>query len=489
MPHSQTTWLSFLSVTLLLTFAALRFALIPTFPLFGDEAVYAEITEEMLRSPGLIPTYLGNPVSWKPPVSFWAYAPVLFTVRALFPGMPLEVAHRIAPAVFAVLSTLALFHLARELFSERHALIAALIFTSMNQTLATTNLLTLEGPLLFFMLLAMHAYVKGAGSRAWALAALFSSAAALTKTFSSLLIPVFAFVHYAWNRKRELHEPGFLLSLLAAPVALALYALVFFALVPYGTDIIVSYYDLAMRFSGYGIAHFLAGNFTDVFHSMFPWSALALASLPLLDLRKPRNVTLAAWLLLAAVPLLSFRGYFWYYLLLAPPVALLCAMALVRLDGWRAHAALAIGIALSLSIYSSFVQQPAGAADQKEAGIFLRGKEVLSLTESGMPGVFLYKFSEGPPDYSSTEQMVADPFGIESYTASPSLSDLIFGPNELANASARSLGKLIAASGKDYILLDARHYELYATAPLPEYSLAFVSSGRELYVLERVRSS
>lgn len=473
----------------LIALSSLRLLLIPQWPLHNDEAAYAEIIDEFMRSPlQLIPHYLGNPISWKPSAGFYLYLPIIASLNFLFPGISPEFAYRAAPAFFAVLSTIVLFFLARDLYGERHALTAAFIFTVANATLVSTNMLLLDSALLLIILLAIHSYIRAEKDGRWLPAAsAFSILAALTKTYVAFLIPLLAFLAL-FNAKKRRDIP-FLLSLLSVPAAMLAYAALFSLSVPDGfREIGSSYiYDLVGRLYTNPLTA-IARNSTTLFNHLFPWLLLAPAGLFLLNWKKAEDRLLAWWSALSLIPLMSSSGFFWYFLISIPPLSLLAGRALFRLKPLHSAALLLALLALSLAAFPGLMTEPNEAKGQMEAGKFLAGKgSVLSLTETGAPTVFFYKFhNEAQPDYSSVRQMVANPFGIESYTAFKSMHEIVFETyerNELADANADYIKSLISAHRPANVLMSSKLYAIYSKEPLPNCHTSFSSADLQLLIL------
>ncbi len=485
----------------LIVFSCLRFLLIPQSPLHNDEAVYAEIIDEFLRSPAqILPHYLGNPISWKPPAGFYLYLPAIASLNFLFPGIPPEFAYRAAPAFFAAISTLALFFLVREFFGEREAFAAAFIFTVANGALFPTSLLLLDSALLLSIIWALHCYLRSAKDARWLIpAAAFSVLAALTKTYVALIIPLLALAYFTSRQKCGIGDAllgrkrnnAFLLSLLSVPAAMLAYWALFALLAPDGfREIGSSYiYDFVGRLYTNPLTA-IANNAATAFQYFFPWVLLAPAGFFLLNWKKAEDRLLAWWCAISLIPLASSSGYFWYFLMAAPPLSILAARALLRLNRWHAAIIATAFLALSLTAYQGFAQPPGGASAQAQAGEFLAGKgSVLSLTETGVPTVFFYKFhNEARPGYPSVKQMVAEPYGVESYTAFRTMREIVFQtlePNSLKGADAAYVRSLISSSQKENVLMDARLYGIYSEDPDPAYTLAFSSQDLQLFVVSK----
>jgi len=486
-----------LFLAVLLIAAAARFPLISTAPLCQDDAVYGQIITELLANPlQVIPHYLGSPAAWKPPAGFYTYAAITAAISAAIPRLPIEYAFRAAPALLAALSVFTLYFLLRELFDERQAFFAAITFALANQTLTTANSLLLDSALLFFGLLALFCYVKSLKSKTpdrWLIvAASFSALAALTKTYAAFFIPITAFALYYYYDKRRLQGRVFISSLLAAPAAIIVYAGVYAVMVPDGLrDILSAYiYDALGRVSG-SLAQQVAGNSTDLFERMFPWGLFAIAGIALLNLKRKEDRFAVIWAAASLIPLASSTGYFWYYLPAVPPLSLFAARAFSKLKPAHAYALIAFLALVSLTIYASFNEPENAAREQMSAGLALGGSaSVLTLTERGVPAVMHYKFQgEQPPNYAGAKQMVADPWGLESYTVF-GMSQLVFSEppaNGLANPTPLYISSLIECRRPDAVLMEKEIYLAYSQAPIPGYALTFQSGDGNFYVIKRIQ--
>lgn len=481
-------------VVLLLAVSLARLFLLSAQPLNDDSAVYAEMVRETIENPAqIIPHYLGNPVSWKPSAAFYLYAPATAIFSAALPALPMEMAFRFGPALASIACAFVLFGIGRRLFGAQEGFISAVIFLTANETLAVANLMLLDTALLLFVLLALYSYMRSLEDRRWLAAAfIFSALAALTKTYVALLAPLLGIAYYYSFAPRSLRKPAFVASLLAVPLAMLAYAALFSLMVPDGfRDIVSAYvYDAIARIfvSGPGLLY----NVLDAAKFMFPWSLFAPAGIALLSLRKAEDRFLLVWACLAAIPILGAKGYFWYYLVAVPPLALLSVRALSMLKPQHLTAALLLCLLLSFANCGELVTDLFEVnGDQAAAGMFLAREceSTLLISERGIPAVTFYKFSSGGcRDYSSLRQMVAEPYGIESYVAAKTMWEIVFDRverNSLANATPEYLHSLM--SGYGTVVMEKRFYGIYEKEPLPGYSEVFFSPHGDFAVLRRAQ--
>jgi hypothetical protein len=224
---------------------------------------------------------------------------------------------------------------------------------------------------------------------------------------------------------------------------------------------------------------------------MFPWSLLAIAGAAFINLRRAEDKFACIWAAVSLIPLASSTGYFWYYLPAVPPLSILVARSLMKLRPAHSLATLLALSVFSLLVYPSFAGNPEDSSEQMRIGISLQNKEkVLTLTETGVPTILFYKFSgEKAPRYSGVKQLVADPYGIESYTAFK-MGDLVFGTyekNMLSNPTPEYVRALISSNSPDGVVISHRIYEVYSKKPLEGYLPVFSSEDEEYFVLERAQ--
>lgn len=480
-------------VVLLLAVSLARLFLLSAQPLNDDSAVYAEMVRETIENPAqLVPHYLGNPVSWKPPIAFYLYAAATAAFSAALPQLPMEMAFRFGPALASIACAFVLFAIGRRLFGAKEGFLSAVIFLTANEALAVAHIIFLDTLLLLFVLLALYSYMRSLEDRKWLAAAfIFSALAALTKTYVALLAPLLGIAYY-YSSARPLRTPAFIASLLAVPLAMLAYAALFSLLVPDGfRDILSSYvYDLVARIfiSGPGFLY----NMLDVVKMTFPWSLLAPAGIALLSLRKAEGRFLLLWAGVAAISVLGAKGYFWYYLVAVPPVALLSARALSALKPLHLAAAFLLCLLLSFAAYDELVTTAfAVNGDQAATGMFLAREcgSTLLISENGVPAVAFYKFSSGScRDYASMGQIAANTSGPESYTTFKTMWEIVFDRverNSLANATPAYLHSIMNSYGT--VVMEKRFYEVYEKEPLPGYSPAYFSPHGDFAVLRKAQ--
>jgi len=490
----------FIPLLFLLSFA-IRLYYLPAMPIYGDEAAYAEIIDEFSRNPSLIPHYMGHIVSWKPTFGFAVYSLIINVLWTLNPQIPLEVAYRVPSVVFGVLSTLALYFLVRKLYGEELAFFSSILFTTNCISVAISEALLLDALVLFLLISGVLFYAEGERNKKYFYyAGLAGALLFLTKSIIALMLPALAISYYVGNKGigRDVNKgKAFLLSLSAVPLAMFLYALLFFLHAPLGKggDITVSYvYDIFFRV--YAHTNFepsLLSNTIQFLKLTVPWCIFFFSGVTLMKLSERNDRFIFIWLLLTLVFLGAGQFYSWYYLQVLPPFSVICAKSLVEVKKKRFFLpAFLLLLLLSLpyiansAFMDSYLHPYPINAEKMEAGLFLRNRyDILSITEKGIPEVVFYKFyGENKPNYSSFQMIVLDPFAIGSYTAYPTLSEIVMGRVHKRNLTDPDDVKLFI-NNSNYVMMDSKVYGVYSFSPLQNYSVVFNSSEGSYVILKR----
>jgi hypothetical protein len=364
-------------------------------PLIQDEAIYSIMIAEQQAHPTLIPTFLGYPVGWKPPLFFWAYA----ALHALFQWLPipLEAALRLPSLLFGLASIPLLYYFMRNTGCSRNvAFLSGLIFIFSFLSSYPQTALLLDS-MVFFLIcgsLCLYSSEKSGKWRFLAAGAL-AFAAFFTKLAVAFIIPVVAIAYFYTKRREMLREPLFLLSLLAIPAAAALNFVLFQSAAlgdelygPYTVGQLISTNGLIGQLEAFG------GSLIIFIPAAGIWFMLSLAGLAR---HHKDNPVMACWYLFLVFPLMSSFYKPWYFLAVMPPIAYFAAMALIMWKGKeRADALFAFAFVATLlgsivlsamiypEIYNDFVPQ-------KEAGLLLSGKDGVLVAGTFAPGIIAYK--------------------------------------------------------------------------------------------------
>ncbi|HMD74229.1 MAG TPA: phospholipid carrier-dependent glycosyltransferase [Steroidobacteraceae bacterium] len=179
--------------------AVLWLAILPTRPLFNpDEGRYAEIPREMLASGDwVIPHLNGLAYIEKPPLQYWA------TALSLQLFGPTAFAARLYTALTAIGALLAVWLVARRLWSGGAAWRTAAVLASLSLFPVIGQLLSLDMSLTFFMTVALGAFLSAqscrpAEARSYLLIAWAATACGvLTKGLVAAAIPAAVLILYS----------------------------------------------------------------------------------------------------------------------------------------------------------------------------------------------------------------------------------------------------------------------------------------------------
>ncbi|MBI5223185.1 hypothetical protein HY990_02060 [Candidatus Micrarchaeota archaeon] len=397
---------------LLLTFIVVFFLLsrlIPAIfmPFIQDESLYSMMIEEQAHNPTIIQTFLGEEVSWKPPLFFWIYSVTsrifLFTI---------EFTYRYPSIIFGAVSLSLLYRLFPLLgLSRKMSLVTLMVYVVCFPSIYSDATVLTDSFNFFLLLAALYVYLKkdlwNLGSMRHLIAGLLLVAAFFVKLILAFMPPLIAVIYFV--QKRELKEflnvPFIVSVLLVVATYFAYYQLLdshHLAAELYGTT-----------FGGHDIPlnpeksiQLFVSSLISTLLGIGPFFALALVGF-YLEWRK--NITMTTWFLLSAFPLLVSTFMPWYFLPVLPAIAYFSAVALVRPDGKERLDALFatfFTIALLILLYyhvSFYLDLYKSFNANREAGIFLQNKDPSLIIGPYTIGVINYKFL---PIYRST----AEPF-------------------------------------------------------------------------------
>jgi 4-amino-4-deoxy-L-arabinose transferase-like glycosyltransferase len=397
---------------LLLVCIAVRAILPIAFPFIGDEGLYAQEIDEMIRTGSLSTTYMGEYVPWKPPLTFYVHASFAKLVEPL--NLPIEVAYRLPSYLFSILAVVAFYFLTRN-FTENDdiAFVAALIFTTIPHLLVLNVLLMTDTLLICLLMVSLYFYTAPDSKQKpcnFLAGGLFAGLAFLTKTVAAFIVIPLAVGYYYLKDKAVLKQKIFLTSFLFIPLAMLLLATVFGQ--TWTTQHVI---DIARASLGVGdLPYFLfvvSSNMAVFFAMLLPWLPFGLHIL--IDRRKRgfvKNNTLLFllfWLLFFILPALVPGVLFWYFLPVIPAFIILVSYSLVedRFDNASKvmlAALLLTSVMFSYLIAANFGNDPARET-QRDAGMFLADKKGVAVVTYYSSGLLYYKFhNEKQPTYNET---------------------------------------------------------------------------------------
>jgi hypothetical protein len=390
-PEGERRLLAILFVVYILS----RLPLLGMLPLVLDEALYLEIIEEQRESPSLIPTFIYYPVSWKPAPFFWTYDYLSRPLLAM--GIPLEAAHRFPSFLFGLLSIPPLFFVLRKSgLSPKMSFYSSLIFLFTSVSIYSDVALLTDAPMFFFITASLWLYIDGDfGKWRFPAAGILTFVSFFFKLVFAFIPPVLALSYFLINDRKTLRNPLFLISLLSAPLAMA---------INYG---ILSEAGLAEEsFSGNVLSHLfstegfqgqLLGSF-NALELLFVYATvwLGLSIIGFLKFWR-KNLFFSFWYCLIAIPLLSSSTLPWYYLPVLPAISYFSAMLLLAPEGKEKADAffkivLGIFVAVSVGIYLYVHIEVMNVYNgEKEAGLMLAGKENVLVIGTYKPSIITYK--------------------------------------------------------------------------------------------------
>ncbi|MFH0817716.1 MAG: glycosyltransferase family 39 protein, partial [Candidatus Micrarchaeota archaeon] len=253
------------------TFALLlRVVALDASPFYRDEALYAEVIDEMLGGGGIAPHYWGLVVSWKPPITFWFYSAFIALLSPA--GLPTEFLYRLPSAILGAICSVLVYLIVKEAREgDDLALVSSVAYAGSALALFVNRMLLVDSLLLLFTLSSILFYLKANGrAKLLFFGGLLAGLAVFTKTIAGLFAPVVAIVYFAFYERKTLFNSNFLISLIGVPLAF----IVLFSLIPgMSTQFLV---DSTQRTTGSDIGRTFAINLIVFLSLTLPWSGLAI---------------------------------------------------------------------------------------------------------------------------------------------------------------------------------------------------------------------
>ncbi|MDD5171471.1 MAG: hypothetical protein PHF60_00350 [Candidatus ainarchaeum sp.] len=395
LPESDRSLLLILAILYLVT----RLPTIFYLPFVQDEALYAVMIQEQIGNASLIPTFLSYPVSWKPPLFFWTYA--AFT-GPLLEVLPMEAAYRLPSLIFGLAAILPLYFLLRNAGASRNlAFFTILISLFALPSLYPQAALLIDSLLFLLICSSLYLYTeRNLGAWRFIPAGAIVFAAFFAKLVVAFIIPILAVAYLYLNDKKSLHNPLFILSLLAAPAAFLLH---FTILQSSGLEGDAYISDVGGHlFGSDGIAVQVLGSLSMFLSGAGIWFALSIFGL---WKHWRDNLFMAGWYCLIILPIMG--GYFmpWYYLPVLPAISYFAAITLLKWDGKekpdRFFFIIMVMLLCLSAVLLAFIYSGINSdfIAQKEAGLMLSGKENVLVVGNYAPGVLAYKMLSEKQDY------------------------------------------------------------------------------------------
>jgi len=368
-------------------------AVLTYLPFITDECVYTIMIEEQIEHPTTVLTFLGYPVSWKPPMMFWTYSLFAEVLRGL--PIPIEAVYRLPGTVFGLANALLVFLIFERLMKDTRAafLVSMVYLTSFLPIHVDSNVLTdtMCGTAIFAGILA---YMHGtADRRMFILGGVLTFIAYFIKNINAATVPVVAAALVFEKDRKMLLDPWFLVSLVAFPLATYLFNANLGEVA--GADI--AFITQQTLLNNLDLIRVMSSIFY-VFLMVVTWFTVSLFGF---WKNWNRSLMMTVWYCLAIFPL--FGGTFMpaYFYPVMPAMAYFAFQFIYRdVDGkprtdtlfWfamvsMAIACLALGAVVHTMFYGVYVED-------KNAGEFLAGKGNVLIVGDYAPGIFSYKMLE-----------------------------------------------------------------------------------------------
>ncbi|MFH1685462.1 MAG: glycosyltransferase family 39 protein [Candidatus Micrarchaeota archaeon] len=386
LPKKDYVLILFLAIAYLL----IRVPFLEYLPLVQDEAPYSLVISEMADSPGLTPTFFGYPVSWKPPLFHIVYS--------LFSKLPLsiELVSRLPSLLFGLFSLVPLFYLLQNAGCSRNiAFFSTLIFLFSFVSHYPQTALLADSLAFFLIVTSLFFYTdKTYGNWKFLAAGIFVFAAFFVKSVLVFMVPLLAVVFYL-NQKDVLKNPIFIISLIAAPLALMLH---FMLLDSVGLAEELYFTEMKFHLSAKDgfleSAYQILGSISTLLVGAGFWLALSFIGF---WKNWRENKFMTVWYLLTGIALLGGHFMPWYFLPVFPAIAYFSSLTLIKHDG-KERIDTFFAIFLALTIIATIIP-PLMWYDylysfkhaEKEAGLLVSGKENVLIIGGYRPGVISYK--------------------------------------------------------------------------------------------------
>lgn len=246
-----------------------------------DEAVYAQVSKEMLHSHNYIDlTWAGRPWSDKPPLYMWMTV-IFYKIFGVG-----EFAARLFSALCGIGTVIVTYLFAYKLYSRRAAFAAGLILVSTLHFIWSSKVGMLDSSLTFFISLSLYWFIIGMERKRYLFFSMLAFGCAfLTKSFGALLIPIILFIYVIFSKKPGvMREPALWAGFLMAIFIVALWH--FMAFTHYGKGFVTGYFTKHL----FARVTQLLDNHTGTIFTYFkviqnkgrPWGIVAFFVIPLI---------------------------------------------------------------------------------------------------------------------------------------------------------------------------------------------------------------
>ncbi|GEM_PF-633817 len=301
-----------------------------------DEAIYASVAKEMLRSGHWLRLTLeGSPWSDKPPLCIWATA-LFYKVFGIN-----EFAARLFSALTGIGTIIVTYFFASKIFNRWIGSLAALVLLSSSHFIHFSRFGMMDAPITFFIALSLYFFWLGRERNRYLIfSGIALGLAIMTKSFSALFVLPVVWIYCLWARELDvLWRSSYWIGVILA-VAIAL---------PWNLYEIVAYRGLYMNdavtkhlflrttkaLDGHsGNLYYYIRTMVNKYH---PWTLVSIFSAPLFFLqairtRRKEILFITVWMFLIFVVISLMQTKLdWYLLPVYPALSISVAYYLARI--------------------------------------------------------------------------------------------------------------------------------------------------------------
>ncbi len=370
--------------------ALFRFPFVQLEPLQLDEALYGQMTNELLRNFTLQPVFMGEIVSWRPIGYFLINAPFVLVGKAL--ALNVDLTYRLSSLFFSFLTCFALYFLIKTMYKRADlAFVGTLFYQANFINVFVSNRGLTDSVLMFFIITSLYFYFRGKNTNDFLFGGALAFAAYFVKTVMAFAIPFLVVAYWLFKDKEKLRDKYLLISLLAIPFAIFIVGAIMQASdKQLGSDI--SNHLVKFDASDKNFAKVMVSSAVFFFVMIGLYLGFFTSGLKKIAAFDP---FLIIWL--SMLPFLIWGaqvGMPWYLLPAMPAVGIVIALGTLdkkhKFDAF-ASMVFTILIMLTFAMTAYFYIISAEPHYENEAGEYLAGKDNVYIMGYYVPGLLFYK--------------------------------------------------------------------------------------------------
>ncbi len=493
-------------IILLIFFSIIVRAFLPAgAPFTGDEGLYAQEIDEMLRDPSAYTTYMGEYVPWKPPLMFYVYSLSAKLVEPL--NLPIEIVYRLPNYLFSILTVVMFYLLTKNITkNEEVSFASALIFTTSPYLLVLNTLLMTDTLLICLLVISLFFYTNENSKTKpylFLIGGLFAGLAFLTKSIAALIVIPLVIAYYYLNNKTVFKQKIFWSSFVFILFSILLSYTIFGktwatqGLIDINRAFLVADSDLKF------ILITILGNLIIFFAMSLPWLPFCVGFL--LNKKKKKIVNkntqnfLLFWLIFLIFPFLVPGMLFWYVLPAVPAFIILTAFSITGKEFDKMAKVMFLALLIVSTVFSYMIAYDFSETKvrftQKDMGEFLANKKNVAIITYYASGLLYYKFhNETHQTFNDTLILfITDPNNIpieelRNFVNNNQKIDDAHAINYLKGLYSAGFEKPIAIQGNQS--LDIRYVVL--DSQVPDYQrivgdgFSLIYNNKRYYVYEKV---